>query len=141
MNYKKYLYKAERKLYRRWQHSSFFINDNLAIAFSMAKMQTLLIASKIYHKKDVKCWTKNEKTNKLEEGVIKANKESKEDFEVQKAFDIAQVWCNYAIAVVNIYLMAFTGKKSDIKFDLKGEYIKMFIKQLKDLKENNYGIL
>ena len=135
MNHKKFLYKAERKLYRRWQHPLFFINDNLAITFSMAKMQTLLIASKIYHKKDVKCWTKNEKTNKLEEGVIKANKESKEDFEVQKAFDIAQVWCNYATFVVDMFLMAFTDKKRNIKFDPKEEYIKIFIKQLKDLKK------
>jgi hypothetical protein len=136
MNYKKFLYKAERKLYRRWQHPLFFIKDNLAIAFSMAKMQTLLIASQMYHEKDVKCWSRNENTNEWEEGIIKANKESKEDFEAQKNLDIAQVWCNYAIAIVDIYLMAFTGKKSDIKFDFKEEYIKIFIKQLKDLKEN-----
>ena len=134
MNYKKFLYKAERKLYRRWQHPLFFINDNLKIAFSMAKIQTLLNASKIYHEKDVKCWTRNEKTNEWEEGIIKANKESKEDFEAQKAFDIAQVWCNYATFVVDIFLMAFTDKKSNIKLDPKEEYIKIFIKQLKDLK-------
>jgi hypothetical protein len=41
--------------------------------------------------------------------------------------------CNFAIAVGDIYLMAFIGKKSGIEIDFKKEFIKIFIRQLKEI--------
>jgi 5'-3' exonuclease len=133
MNYKKFWYKVGNTLKRRWsRHPLLFIHDNVNIVSQMIAAQTMLIATSQYYEKDMPCQSYNNETKEWKDDIIKANKESKEEFEMNKGIAIAENRMNFAWAVLNIYSIGLTGKEYKYeKFSLKNEIIKQFINQLK----------
>lgn len=133
---KKAEYKLNRSIQRRYsRHPFLFINDTMKIAEVLAKTQSMLIAGTMYHEKDTKCLIYDEKSKTWKDGIHKANKETKQEFEANKAIKIAEVWVNYTISIANIYSIRFTGKEINYNFSFKNELIKTFINQLKRIKK------
>lgn len=132
----KELYKLDRQIQRRYKNRPLlFINDAMKIAETQAKIQSMLIAGTMYHEKDTKCLIYEEKSKTWKDGIHKANKETKQEFEANKAIKIAEVWVNYVISIVNIYSFALSGKQTKYNFSFKDELIKTFIKQLKGIHD------
>lgn len=132
----KELYKLDRQIQRRYKNRPLlFINDTMKIAGAQAKMQSMLIAGTMYHEKDTKCFIYDEKSKTWKDGIHKANKETKQEFEANKAIKIVEVWANYAISIMNIYSFAFSRKQIKYNFSFKSELIKTFINQLKGIND------